>query len=99
MEKIAKCESGGTHYRQDGRLVKNVNKNGTMEFGNFQINQLAKPKVASIVYNINLPEENDVFAYRLYDTSGTGDCHSSKNVGLYNAIHNRVAHRRQAVCR
>ena len=36
MERIAKCESGGTHYRKDGTLIKNVNNNGTIDFGNFR---------------------------------------------------------------
>ena len=44
MEKIAKCESGGTHYKKDGSLIKSVSKNGTIHFGNFQINSAWEPK-------------------------------------------------------
>ena len=63
MDKIAKCESGGTHYRQDGTLVKNVNKNGTIDFGKFQINSAWEAKAASMGMNIYLPEGNEAFAY------------------------------------
>jgi hypothetical protein len=38
MERIAKCKSGGIHYKQDGTLVKNINNNGTIDLGRFQIN-------------------------------------------------------------
>ena len=65
MERIAKCESGGTHYRQDGTLVKNINKNGTIDFGKFQINSAWEAKAASMGHNIYLPEGNEAFAYWL----------------------------------
>jgi hypothetical protein len=44
MEKIYKCELGGTHYKEDGTLIKNFNKNGTINFGKFQINSAWEPK-------------------------------------------------------
>jgi hypothetical protein len=69
MWKIAKCESGGTHYRH-GTLVKNVNRNGTIDFGKFQINSAWEAKAASMGYNIYLPKGNEAFAYWLYDTRG-----------------------------
>jgi hypothetical protein len=79
MEKIARCESGGTHYRKDGTLIKNVNNNGTIDFGKFQINSAWEAKAASMGMNIYLPEGNEAFAYWLYDTRGTEDWYSSKH--------------------
>ncbi len=79
MEKIAKCELGGTHYRQDGTLVKNLIKNEVLDFGKFQINSAWEAKAASMGYNIYLPEGNEDFAYWLYNTRGTEDWYSSKH--------------------
>jgi hypothetical protein len=84
MEKIAKSESGGTHYRKDGTLIKNLNKNGTIDFGKFHINSAWEAKAASMGMNIYLPEGNDAFAYWLFENRGTEDWYSSKPSGLNN---------------
>lgn len=78
MERIAKCEGGGTHYKKDGTLVKNINKNGTIDFGKFQINSHWEDEAVKLGYNIYLPEGNEAFAYHLYHTRGTEDWYSSK---------------------
>ena len=47
--------------------VKNVNKNGTIDFGKFQINSAWEAKAASMGMNIYLPEGNEAFAYWLFE--------------------------------
>ena len=84
MENLAKCDSGGTHYRKDGTLIKNVDNNGIIDFGKFQINSAWKAKAASIGMNIDLPEGNEAFAYWLFENRGTEDWYSSRIVGLNN---------------
>lgn len=79
MEKIARCESGGTHYRKDGTLIKNVNKNGTIDFGKFQINSAWEAKAASMGMNIYLSDGNEAFAYSLSENRGTEDWYGSKH--------------------
>ena len=54
MERIAKCEYGGIHYRQDGTLVKNINKNGTIDFGKFQINSAWEGSRSGYPRNVRL---------------------------------------------
>jgi len=67
MERIAKCESGGIHYKKDGTLVKNINKNGTIDVGGFQINLTWEAKAHAEGFNIYLPEGNEGFAYWLFE--------------------------------
>jgi|SRR5688572_32515426 len=38
MERIAKRESGGKHFDWQGRLMKHVNKDGSVDYGKFMIN-------------------------------------------------------------
>jgi hypothetical protein len=68
-----------THYRQEGTLVENVNRTGTIDFGKFQINSAWEAKAASMDYNIYLPEGKEAFASWLYDTRGPDDWYSSKH--------------------
>jgi hypothetical protein len=59
-------------------LVKGY-RNGTIDFGKFQINSAWEAKAASMGYNIYLPEGNEAYVYLLYDTRGTEDWYSSKH--------------------
>jgi hypothetical protein len=38
MERIAKRESGGKHFDSQGQLMKHVNKDGSVDYGKFMIN-------------------------------------------------------------
>jgi hypothetical protein len=79
MERIAKCESGGSHYRNN-RVVMNLkNTNGTFDVGKFQINSEWEVTARKMGYDIFTPEGNESFAYWLYDTRGTEDWYSSKH--------------------
>lgn len=79
MERIAKCESGGTHYKKDGTLVKNINKNGTIDVGKYQINSAWEAKARSMGMDIYLPEGNEQFAYWLYDQNAAEDWYPSRS--------------------
>ena len=64
LAKIAKCESGSKQFYDDGRVVLNVNKDGSADVGMYQVNlrdhgaQIARMKLDVI----NSEEDNRAFA-------------------------------------
>jgi hypothetical protein len=72
LQKIADCESGGKQFYSDGRVVLNVNKDGSADVGWAQINlryhgaAIARMKLDVI----NSEEDNKAFAKHLYQTQG-----------------------------
>jgi hypothetical protein len=79
--KIAECESGGKQFYSDGRVVLNVNKDGSADVGMYQINlryhgaELARMKLDVI----NSEEDNEAYAKHLYQRNGTADWQASKH--------------------
>jgi len=68
--KIAFCESGGKHYGEDGAVIRNSNKNGTTDWGMYQINSTHIPFAQKIGLDISNPEDNEILAGLLYDRFG-----------------------------
>ena len=79
LEKIARCESAGKQFEDDGRLVKRVNKNGSVDYGKFQINDKHwELKAIELGYNIYTLEGNEAMAKWIYENRGTEDWYLSK---------------------
>ena len=85
LEAIAKCESGGQQFYPDGRVVLNVNKDGSADVGKWQVNlryhgaQIARMKLDVV----NSEEDNRKFAEYLYERNGTADWSASKKCHGY----------------
>lgn len=77
MERIAKCESGGIHYR-NGQVILNANSNGSVDIGYFQINSVWSKKASELKLDLTKEEDNKKFALWLYKNRGTEDWYSSK---------------------
>jgi hypothetical protein len=81
LAKIGKCESGGKQFYDDGRVVLNVNKDGSADVGMYQINlryhgaELARQKLDVI----NSEADNQAFAEYLYEKNGTADWNASRH--------------------
>jgi len=58
MERIAKCESGNTHYR-NGQVIFNANKGGSVDIGLYQINSIWNKKATEMKLDLTKPVQND----------------------------------------
>jgi hypothetical protein len=90
MMRIAKCESGATHYR-NGQVITNVNAkiaydekgepvivNKSTDIGFFQINSIHSKQASSMGLDLTNESDNIEFAMYLYSTLGTEPWYSSK---------------------
>jgi hypothetical protein len=84
MQRIAQCESGNKHYKENGQIVTNANTNGTVDIGRFQINEKVWGKKAGEL-NLNLADEKDniTFAMWIYENFGTEDWKYSRTCWAY----------------
>lgn len=72
LDRIAQCESGGSHLGKNGQVVVNGNTNGSVDVGLYQINDRLWGKAASDMgYNLSIEKDNRAFAIYLYTTQGT----------------------------
>jgi hypothetical protein len=78
MIEIARCESGQRQFDDTGHVVKNYNKNGTIDYGYFQINSSHIKEAKALGFDIKTPEGNIGYAYYLYHASSTAPWNSSK---------------------
>lgn len=76
MERIAMCESGGTHYK-DGQVIFNANKNGSVDIGKYQINSVWRKKATEMKLDLTKESDNEKFAMYLYHNFGTEHWYSS----------------------
>lgn len=76
MRRIAKCESGDTHYR-NGQVIFNANSNGSIDRGRYQINSVWDKKATELGYDLANESDNEQFAMWLYENRGTADWYSS----------------------
>lgn len=77
MQKIAKCESGGKQFNEDGSLVRGHKVFN--DVGKFQINEFYHEKEArKMGLDLRTEEGNTAYAMYLYETRGTGDWESSR---------------------
>ena len=69
---VSRCESGSKQFNDDGSVVTHKNKNGTTDYGEFQINSIHLPESEKLGLDIiNSKEDNVIFADYLYDKYGT----------------------------
>lgn len=79
LERIAKCESGGTHYDKSGQVLLRGNTNKTVDIGIMQINETYWGKKAhELGYNLTIEKDNKEFARWLYTNYGTEPWSASK---------------------
>lgn len=78
LKKIAKCESGDMHYK-NGQVIFNVNSNGTVDRGRYQINSVWDKKATELGLDLSDEEDNEKFAMWVYENRGTEDWYSSKS--------------------
>ena len=95
LNAIADCESGerkadGTavegsakQFYADGKVVKNFNKNKTVDIGKYQINTMHIVTAVRMDIDIMTEEGNHAFAEFLYKKNGTSDWSASKSCHGY----------------
>ncbi len=86
LARIAKCESNTGHYR-NGQVTLNVNTNGSVDVGKYQINMKVWGKTATDM-SLNLMDEgdNETMAKWIYANRGTNDWYSSASCWQVNSI-------------
>lgn len=70
LDRIAKCESGGQHWKNGQVLVKG-NDNGSVDVGKYQINTIWFPKATELGLNLMVEKDNEAFAQYLFSTYGS----------------------------
>lgn len=84
MQRIAQCESGNKHYKDNGQVVTNANTNGTVDIGRFQINEKVWGKKAGeMKLDLTKEEDNIAFAMWVYENFGTEDWYASRGCWRY----------------
>ena len=72
MQRIAKCESGNTHFDpKTKQVLVRTNTNKTYDTGKFQINSIWNSKASELGYNLMVEKDNEAFAMYLYKMHGT----------------------------
>lgn len=81
LDRIAKCESKSGQFNSKGDVVTNVNTNGTVDVGAYQINLSAEhiKQMAKMGINPFTADGNKQYAEYLYQNVGTGPWVSSAN--------------------
>lgn len=78
MKRIAKCESGDTHFK-NGQVIFNANSNGSVDRGRYQINSVWDKKATEMKLDLSNERDNETFAMWLYENYGTEHWYSSKS--------------------
>ena len=78
MSRIAKCESGNNQLDKNGQTLIHMNTNGTYDIGAYQINSIWEAQATKLGYNLMNKEDNQAFAYWLYNNKGTQDWSASQ---------------------
>lgn len=77
MNRIAKCESGGVHYK-NGQVIMRPNSNGTVDIGKFQINSVHNKQASKMNLDLTKEKDNEAFAMWMYHNEGTGPWYPSR---------------------
>lgn len=77
LARIAKAESTGEQFGKDGQVTIHVNKNGTYDIGQYQINSIWNATATKMGYNLTLQKDNEAFALWLFDNYGSTPWNSS----------------------
>ena len=74
LDRIAKCESGGSQYDKNGQVIVKANTNGSVDIGRYQINlRIWGAKAKELGLDLSKEKDNETFALWLYENKGTGD--------------------------
>lgn len=80
MDRIKKCESGGRQFDKNGKIVTRKNKNGSFDYGAYQINgRVWSNKALELGYDIFTEQGNRDMAYWIYRNVGTAAWIASKD--------------------
>lgn len=79
LQRIAKCESGNSHYDKNGQVLLRANTNGSVDVGKFQINSVWFAKATELGLDITKEGDNEAMALWIYENRGTEDWYSSKH--------------------
>lgn len=77
LARIAKAESSSQQFAKDGQVTIHVNKNGTYDIGQYQINSIWNATATKMGYNLTLQKDNEAFALWLFDNYGSTPWNSS----------------------
>ena len=84
MKRIAQCESGNKHYKENGQVVTNANTNGTVDIGIFQINEKVWGKKAGeLGLDLTKEEDNVKLAVWIFENFGSEDWYASRHCWRY----------------
>ncbi len=70
MERIAHCESSGTHTK-NGQVIFKANTDGSVDIGLYQINSVHNKEASKLGYDLTNEKDNEAFALYLYHNYGT----------------------------
>jgi hypothetical protein len=77
MERIAAAESQNHQYAPNGQVLIHVNKNGTVDLGEYQINSIWFALATKLGYDLTKESDNKAFAEYLCENYGTEPWQSS----------------------
>lgn len=78
LDRIAFCESHGHQLNPSGQVLLNVNTNGTVDIGKYQINSIHEAEATKLGDDLFTLEGNTAYAKYIYANKGTGDWASSQ---------------------
>lgn len=73
LKRIAKCESGDTHYDKNGQVLLRSNTNKTVDVGRYQLNSVWFKKATELGLDITKEKDNETMARWIYANRGTVD--------------------------
>jgi hypothetical protein len=82
LDRIAKCESGNSHYDKNGQVLVRGNTNGrsSVDIGVFQVNAMYHgAKATEMGLDLTKEADNRAYAKFLYQTRGTVDWKASES--------------------
>ena len=78
LERIAKCESGGSQYDKNGQVLLHWNKNGTIDIGKYAVNETYwGAQATKLGFDLTVEADNRKMAVWIYYNKGTGDWSAS----------------------
>jgi hypothetical protein len=84
MQRIAECESGDVHYKENGQVITNANTNGSVDLGRFQINEdIWGDKAGEMNLDLSNEQDNKTMALWIYENYGTEDWKYSSKCWKY----------------
>ena len=78
LKRIAKCESGDTHFDKNGQVLVRGNTNRSVDVGRYQINSVWFAKATELGLNVFDEEDNQKMAEWLFENRGTEDWYLTK---------------------